>query len=157
MVDSGWWIADERAHGTKPEVLTRLVMSCEGDPVLGTAAVAIGEDFAGLACLWKRISLREAEGEHARIEREASDAPLPDVPDEVLRIDEVVAGVEAAIPLEDRRFAAGLAVDAEGVRQAIGGTQGLVEGLHHHSPHSIGDPQVEDAAEEIAYRLGRRR
>ena len=81
----------------------------------------------------------------------------PMFPMEVLRIDEMVAGVEAAVALEDRDVAAGLAMDAERVGQPVDGAQGLVEGLHDDPPDVLGDPQVEDAAEEVADRLGRRR
>ena len=79
---------------------------------------------------------------------------VAEVPDPVIGIDEMVTGVEIAIVLQHGHVSAGLAEDAQGMRQAQGGPQRLVEELHHHAAKIPADPLVEHRTQKIAHGLG---
>ena len=76
-----------------------------------------------------------------------------DVAELVLRLDEVIAGVEVAVVLQRRAVAAGGRVDAEQVA-AEEGFQRDVEELHVDLAHVVAHPLLEDVDQEAAVLLG---
>ena len=80
--------------------------------------------------------------------------PLADVPPQVGRLDEVVAGVDVAVPLHRQGRAAGGGVDAQARGLAVPVAQGDVEQLHEDLADVAPYPVFEDADEEGAPLVG---
>ena len=77
-----------------------------------------------------------------------------DVAEEVLRFDEVVAGVEVAVVLERDGVAAGLGEDAHAGGEPHPRRERGVEGLDEDGADVAGDPLVEHGDEEAAPGVG---
>jgi len=76
---------------------------------------------------------------------------LPDVAQQVIRLDEVVTGIQVAIVLECQAVTASLIENTHARRthpHPVAG--GRLEGLHKHFAHVILDPLIEDLDQEAA-------
>lgn len=75
---------------------------------------------------------------------------IADVAQQVLGLDEVVAGVDVAAVLHRQRVTAGLGVDALTTTRAHPRREGRVEGPDEHLTNVVANPFVKDLGEEPA-------
>ena len=132
-------------------VETRLPVGRECEAVLGTSAVAEEADRARPADGGEARPFGLTECDLRRRADQRAEAIVGDVPQPVAWVDEMVAGVDAAVVLEGQHPAAGLGHHAE-----VGGgpahhQERLGEVLDRDPAHVVADPLVEDGAEEAGH------
>ena len=93
-----------------------------GQPPLQEASTSHSRQTRGSAA-----RLASAELPQAGIGCQVRQRPVPEVPDEVLGVHEVVAHVESAVVLQDSDVSARLAVNAQRMRDPVDRAQRFVE------------------------------
>ena len=121
-----------------------------GKAVFGAAAVAGEAVVAFDAVLGQRVLFVLTELGLLRAGDHVADALLVDVAQAIIRIDEVVAGVQVAVVLDDQRLAAGLGEDAQARILAQPRAERHVKKLHKDLADVVAHPFVKDRAEELA-------
>src|SRR5208283_3096444 len=150
-------MAEELLIGSTEPVHAAGLTGGRGRTILGASAVAPREDIARTADARHRIALRIAEIDHTRVGGQVPQGSLTQAPDQVIRIDKMIAHIEGTVALEHRDIPTGFAMDAEGIREPIDRAQRLVDVLNHNPAHALVNPAVEYAAEEFPDCVRRRR
>ena len=138
-------------------VQSRFAIRRPKDPVLRAPSMAQEKDLACLTVAGQRIEFGLTECPLSRALQKVSQRSLSNIPQSVLRVDEVIARKEVAVVFDDRDIAAGLPKDTESVVLPEGGSGHLLEYLHLDLFDILVLPLVEDRAEKIAKGFSRRR
>ena len=148
-------MVEERLVARAEVVLAGLAVGRDGEAVLRAAAVAGPADVAVEAVLRQRVSLVLPEPDAGAAEETRSSIRcVPDVPEQVAGLDEVVAGVEVAVVLERELEPAGLGVDADGALLTDAVRERAVEQLHVDRADVVPHPLLEDVDHEAPVLLG---
>jgi len=91
----------------------------------------------------------------ARTFDEIDQSGLTDVPQVMFSVDEVIAGKEIPVVLNNRNIPAGFLEDAQGMLLPQGCCSGLLKDLNSNLPDILARPLIEDGAKESAEGLGR--
>ncbi len=119
------------------------------EPVLGALAVAREPDVALAAHPRQRVPLGRPERLLLRRPHQVHHRQLPDVPQAVLRLHEVVARVQVAVVLQRETGPARLVEHAQpGPRRPEVVPDRRLERLHVHAPDVVVDPLVPDRRQE---------
>ena len=124
------------------------------EAVLRALAVAQVQVLAAEAFRRQGIALVDAELHLPGRLHHRPDGGFGDVPEPILRVDEMVAGVEVPVVLDDGVAAAGAVVGAGAGHHAAPVRQGGVEQAHEGPSHVVPHPVVEDVAHELAEAQG---
>ncbi len=109
----------EKSFQTRAEVVEAVfAVRCSGKSVFRTSPVARGKNLAIAAVSGERIPLVAAELPLRRVLEHFHERSLADIPDAVLRVDKMVAGIEVPVMFDDHDIAAGLLEDAERMFQS---------------------------------------
>src|ERR1017187_6573395 len=136
-------------------VQTVLALRRPDQTVLRTSAVAQSQDIALLAIAWHALAFIASEFEQRRTFQQFGQRRLAYIPEAILRVDEVVAGIDIAVMLEHDDIAADLRGHAQRVLHAQERPGRLVEVLNIDPADIAPHPLVEDGAEESPVGLGR--
>ena len=138
-------------------VQARLSVGCFDETVPGTLAMAGKNEIAPAAVSGKAIPFVPAEFQLFWGFCKHAHRCLQDIAEQVIRLDEVIAGVEITVVFERHSPTAGTPENADGYRQAKPSGQCPVE-VEHERPADIpAHPLVEDPDQEFSPLLGANR
>ena len=138
-------------------VKTLFAVGCPGKPVLWTPAIARLQDLAIPAVLGQSVPLLASEFALRRVLQYFHERCFENVPDAVLRIDKMIAGVEISVMLDDHDIAAGLLENAQSMLHPEQGSERLIEVLDGDPADIVPEPLVENRAQELSVGFCRRR
>ena len=151
-------VVEERLEPGAQVVQPRLTIRRHDEAILRTFAVTGEAHVAFPAVTRQRIPLVLAEFELLGRGHQLDHVSCPDVAQQVVGLDKVVARVQIAVVLDGQPRAAGLVEDAHpGGGHAQPVAQRRLEGLHEDPAHIVAHPLVEDGAEETAELLRQHR
>ena len=145
----GCGVGEEELQPRTEVVVARSAVPGEGEPVLRASPVAEVPDLATPTLGAEGVAFMLPEASLLRLGQELHHVDFVDVAQEVVRLDEVVAGVEVAVGLQSRAEAADRRMNAQEVAAEIG-FQGHVKELDEDLTHVVSDPLLEDVHEKAA-------
>ena len=115
----GWSAMDEKLFQTRAKIVKpRFAVGCAGKSVLWTSAIARAQDLALPAVSGDSVALDTSEVALRRVLQYFRERGFEDVPDAMLLVDKMIAGVEISVMLDDDDIAAGLLEQAQSMLHA---------------------------------------